>query len=204
MDEKIGEVLDALEANGYLENSLVLFCSDHGDMLGDHRMAYKWLMYDSVVRVPLVLWDTRKKADRCEINDLVSLVDIGPTIMEAAGIEMPQRLEGRSLMPYLRGESVEPQPYVFCEDNYVVMVRSQTHKMIYYIGQEAGEFYDLERDPDELHNVWGQAPYANAQTEMKIALLEWLAKSCFFNSKYKCRGGEDFALRWHVNDAFLL
>ena len=64
VDEKLGEVLDALQARGFLDNSLLLFCSDHGELLGDHGLAYKWLMYDPIVHVPLIVRDSRKEQGR--------------------------------------------------------------------------------------------------------------------------------------------
>ena len=154
VDEKMGEILDALEERGYLDNTLVIFCSDHGENLGDHGMAYKWLMYDTITHIPLIIRypDRLRRGDH--VSDLVSLMDLGPTILEAAGVQVPTYLEGRSLMPYSDPHGpVVPREYVFCEDNYQIMMRSQTHKMVYYIGQDEGELYDLEADPGELWNV---------------------------------------------------
>lgn len=154
MDEQIGRVLAALEKRGWLEHSLVIFCSDHGEMLGDHGLAYKWLMYDPIVHVPLMIRFPASVNRPGETTDLVSLMDLGPTILEAAGVDVPTYLEGRSLMPYLKGDHVVPREFVFCEDNYQIMMRSKTHKLVYYIGQEEGELYDLASDPGELWNLW--------------------------------------------------
>jgi arylsulfatase A-like enzyme len=123
LDEKIGQILDSLQERGYLDNALVIFTSDHGDMVGDHQMAYKWLMYDSIVNVPLIVWDTRTSV-KGKYTDLVSHIDIGPTVLEAAGIPTPSYMEGRSLLGFLDGSGGNCRDVVFCEDNYLTMVRT--------------------------------------------------------------------------------
>lgn len=193
VDEQVGRVLEALEGRGWLNDSLLIFCSDHGELLGDHGLAYKWLMYDPIVHVPLMI---RYAGQRGAINDLVSLMDIGPTILDAAGVESPAYLEGRSLMPYLRGEGIEPRRYVYCEDNYQIMMRSVAHKLVYYIGQEAGELYDLGRDPHELDNLWDSADHAPLKNELLQHLLLWLSSSNYFNAGYKQNGAKRYTLRW--------
>ncbi len=199
VDEQIGRVLDALEARSYLDNSLVVFCSDHGEMLGDHAMAYKWLMYDPVVHVPLIIWDRRAETQGTQpstVTDLVSLLDIGPTLLEAAGIAIPTYFEGRSLLPYLMGEAGPPHPYVFCEDNYQIMMRSPTHKLVTYIGQEAGELYDLQADPNELLNRWDDPTYAEVKTRLQLDLLSWLASSTYWNAGYRRTRARHTTMRW--------
>lgn len=102
MDEKIGQIMDALKDRGYLENALVIFTSDHGDMLGDHGLPYKWLMYDAAVNIPLMIRDTGANR-RLDVEDLVSHIDIGPTILQHAGLDVNKYYEGRSLLPFLEG-----------------------------------------------------------------------------------------------------
>ena len=97
IDEKVGQILETLEQKGMLENSLVIFTSDHGDCLGDHWLPYKWTMYEGVVHVPLLIRDYRGPGTPHTVQDLVSLMDLGPTLLQAAGCEIPNRLEGRTL-----------------------------------------------------------------------------------------------------------
>lgn len=196
VDEQIGRVLDALERRGWLEDSLLIFCSDHGELLGDHGLAYKWLMYDPIVHVPLIIRHPGSVGQPAEVSDLVSLMDLGPTILEAAGVEIPAYLEGRSLLPYLRGEPIQPREFVFCEDNYQVMMRSPTHKLVYYIGQEAGELYDLAADPNELDNLWNSPAHADLKNELRARLLEWLAGSVYYNAGYRQNRAKQYWLRW--------
>lgn len=200
VDEMLGKVMDALDRRGWLENSILIFCSDHGELLGDHGLPYKWLMYDPIVHIPMVIRHSGSVNAPTEVNDLVSLMDIGPTILQAAGIDVPTYLEGRSLLPYLGEDDIEPRKYVFCEDNYQIMMRSETHKMVYYIGQEAGELYDLEVDPDELWNKWDDADLADVKQKMQIDLLEWLATSNYYNAGYKRNRARQYAMRWPTKD----
>ena len=200
VDEMLGKVLDALENRGWLENSILIFCSDHGELLGDHGLAYKWLMYDPIVHVPMIIRHGGSVKAPSEVNDLVSLMDIGPTILQAAGIDVPTYLEGRSLMSYLNGEDIAPRKYVFCEDNYEIMMRSETHKMVYYIGQEAGELYDLKADPHELWNKWNDGDFVEVKQKMQMDLLEWLATSNYYNAGYKRNRARQYAMRWPTKD----
>ena len=154
---------------------IVLFCSDHGEMLGDHRLVYKWLMYDCITRIPLIIRDYREGGKIGTTDDLVSLMDLGPTILEAAGIDIPGYLEGRTLSPYFQGRDdvVQPREFVFCEDNYEVMMRSRDHKIVYYVGQEYGELYDLREDSHELHNLWESESHQPLRTQMLLQLLQY-------------------------------
>jgi len=196
VDEQVGRVVDALSSRGYLENSLLIFCSDHGEMLGDHGLAYKWLMYDPIVHVPLIVRHPGSVGSPGHVDDLVSLMDIGPTVLEAAGIPVPSYLEGRSLAGYLSEGEDTPREYVYCEDNYQVMMRGEDAKLVYYIGQEDGELYDLSQDPYELHNLWADSAHTSLRQQMQIRLLDWLATSTYYNSGYKRGRERSCRLRW--------
>ncbi|MEX1019870.1 MAG: sulfatase-like hydrolase/transferase [Litorilinea sp.] len=212
VDEQVGRILAALEAKGYLENSLIIFCSDHGELLGDHGLSYKWLMYDPIVHVPLIMWHPGTVNQPGSVSDLVSLIDIGPTILELAGIQQPTYLEGRSLLGYLPGmESAAahpPRTYVYAEDNYQIMQRSATHKLVYYIGQTegktggqpVGELYDLAADPHELENLWDRAAAAPQKQALLQDLLAWLATSTYYNSGYKTTRARQYNMRWPSTD----
>jgi len=207
VDEKLGQVVEGLEARGYLDNSLLIFCSDHGELLGDHTLAYKWLMYDPIVHVPMIVRDGRRsELAGTSTDDLTSLMDIGPTILEAAGLPVPTYLEGRSLQPYIEGkdEAFAPREWVFAEDNYQIMMRGNRHKMVYYIGQEQGELYDLEQDPHELYNLWGAVAQKDLQSELLSRLLAWLAASTYYNAGYKRTRSKSYKMRWpRADDPYL-
>jgi arylsulfatase A-like enzyme len=205
IDEKIGEIINALDKKGLLQNSIVIFTSDHGDCLGDHRLPYKWLMYDPMVRVPFVIKDFREKAglSLTTIDELVSLMDIGPTILDYTQCDIPTYIEGRSLVECVAQKQLsDGAEYVFCEDNYLIMIRSQKFKMVYYIDQEYGELYDLENDKNELVNLWDKKEHQQQKCELKCRLLDWLARSNYFNGSYKLNGARQYPIRWPERDDF--
>lgn len=167
LDAQIGRLLEFLAATGKLGDTLIIFTSDHGEMLGDHGLYFKGpRFYDSVVRVPLVLSWPGVLPGGLRSDALVELVDLAPTILEACGIDIPRRMQGRSLWPVLReGRPEAPhRDYVYCEffdsrAEYVptpsgVMYRDRRYKVVVWHGLDHGEIYDLEGDPHELRNLW--------------------------------------------------
>jgi arylsulfatase A-like enzyme len=203
VDEKIGEIFDALDRAGYLEEAIVILTSDHGDMLGDHHLPYKWFMYENVVHVPLVIWDTRKN-EGTERSELVSHIDLGPTILDIAGVDAPRHLEGRSLLTSLgpsgRGKRRE---YVAAQDNYMTMIRTERAKLVWYAYQEGdGELYDLESDPGELYNLFQDPGSAALLAEMKDRLIEWTMRSGYRTAGFK-NGRADTPLFWPQESPYL-
>lgn len=186
VDEQVSKVLDALEKRGFLENSVVIFCSDHGDMVGDHKLTYKWLMYDPVVHVPLIIYDPEMYGSaNCAVQGKVNLMDLGPTILDYAGVEIPEGLEGRSLRPALNPDiSFEGESYVFCENNYLTMIRGDDWKLIHYAGQTYGELYDLKRDPNELENLWDDPESAAEKDRLLHELFEWHIASTYRSAPF--------------------
>ena len=92
----------------------------------------------------------------------------------------------------------------FCEDNYQVMMRGERYKLVYYIGQDQGELYDLERDPHELWNLWDSTEHRQLQSELLARLLRWLASSTYYNAGYRRQRSRHYAMRWPTPDnAFL-
>ncbi|MEE2657488.1 MAG: sulfatase-like hydrolase/transferase [Candidatus Latescibacterota bacterium] len=202
VDEQIGRVLEALDERGWRDNSLLVFCSDHGELLGDHNLAYKWLMYDAITRVPLVVCDRREGADSqgggvCD--ELVSLIDLGPTFLEAAGIDRPDYLEGCSLLPCSNSGRYS-RDRVYAEDNYQIMMRTHDLKIVYYIGQELGELYNLSEDPDELWNLWEDPAHRETRDRLLRELLDWLASSTYWNAGYRRDRSANYRMRWPAPD----
>lgn len=166
IDHEVGRVLQALDDTGQRESTLVVFMSDHGEMLGDHGLWFKGPhFYEEAVRVPLIMrWPGRFQAGH-QVDGLVELIDLAPTLLEAADIPAPaDRLQGKSLLPHLTG-AADPHHHrdaVFSEyynswthsDAYATMLRTETEKVVIYHGTGEGELYDLENDPDEFDNLW--------------------------------------------------
>jgi arylsulfatase len=198
VDEQIGRILAALDERGFLENALVVLSSDHGEHLADHGLVYKWLMHESVVRVPLVFWEkTPRHLKPGRRPELASLIDLGPTLLDYAGIGAPTQLEGISLRSSLAGQKGSERDAVFCEDNYMLMMRTSTHKLVHYFGQSAGELYDVQQDPGETRNLWDSPEHQDLKKDLQLRLLEWMGTSCYITSGYK--QGETtkpYPLRW--------
>jgi arylsulfatase A-like enzyme len=200
IDEQVGELLDTLDSRGYLDDAIVVFTSDHGDCLTDHGHSQKWTMYEQVMRVPLVVWtkDGRFGQGR-RIDELVSLFDLGPTILELAGCEVPEHFSARSLLPALREEpgwtgrefvfAEHPRDGNFTGADYQVMVRSERWKLVEIYGSDGveggreGMLFDLEADPLEKRNLWADPDHAATREELREELLAWRVETGSVASK---------------------
>ena len=190
IDVQVGRLLEALDRTGQRDNTIVLFTSDHGEMLGDHGIYYKGpYCYDPAVRVPLIVAMPPAATRGVRSGALVELVDLAPTLLDAAGLEVHPGTQGRSLWPLLTGRA-DPDTHrddVYCEsyDNdaatnqphaYLTMVRTRTHKLSAVHGIDEGELYDLAADPNETHNLWN----APDHQDVKIAMLKRLSDRMAF------------------------
>ncbi|NJN82256.1 MAG: sulfatase-like hydrolase/transferase [Caldilineaceae bacterium] len=178
IDDQLGRILDALEATGQRENTVIIFTSDHGETLGDHGLIQKGCrFYEGLVRVPLIWsWPGQFEAGlRCDA--LVELTDIAPTLLELAGEQMPEHMLGRSLLPILKGEATPAhhRDFVRCEyyaaldapdGSYATMIRDERYKLVVYHGHGLGELYDLESDPGEFDNLWDDPAHAPLKLEL--------------------------------------
>lgn len=183
IDEQIGLILDAIEKKGLLENTIILFTSDHGDNLGDHQMIYKWLMTEQVTNIPMIV--RLPDGTRAGTVDpgLFSQIDIGPTVLESAGLDIPARLDGCSVLQRLTSGSQENVPEaVYCEDNYLTMIRTATDKLVHYAGQPYGEYYDLAADPKESNNLYKDIRRQRRINELRHQLLDWMTRSRYLTS----------------------
>ena len=177
IDDQVGRMLDALEETGQLDSTIVIFMSDHGEMLGDHGLYLKGPhFYDEAVRVPLVISWPGRFVSGLRSDALVELVDVAPTLLEAAGLTVPPAMQGRSLGPILTGRA-DPSVHretVYSEyynawshpGSYATMLRSRHEKIVVYHGIEQGELYDLDADPDEFQNLWDSPGHAGMKTRL--------------------------------------
>lgn len=195
LDDNLGRLIDELQAMGRLDDTLIVFCADHGDMLGDHGLGEKELFYEASIKTPLIVYDPRAAADATRGTScaaFVESVDVLPTILEALGRPAPEHvLEGRSLLPILHGE--QPQAWrdsVFCELDYAFrdarlylkrgvdecyawMVRDHDWKYVHYMGYRP-QLFDMQRDPDELRDLGDDPAYETVRCRMKEKLFEWM------------------------------
>ena len=184
IDERIGRVIEHLEAAGDYDDTLIVFTADHGDFAGDHGLMLKNLgLYESVHRVPLVVKPPSSGAaggggpgTRCEA--LVELVDVAPTLLAAAGLRPAPGLPGRDLLRVCGG-AAPARSEVVCEfefnafQPYAVAVRSERHRLVLYPWQpgERGELYDHARDAGELENLIDDPDHQPVRLELTEAAL---------------------------------
>jgi arylsulfatase len=187
IDEKIGALLETLEARGYLENAVVIFTSDHGECLGDHGLIQKWSMYDVITRVPTIIWSTAGRfAGGRTVEGQCQLFDLGPTILELAGVDVPENFEARSLVPALAGEDWQAREYVFCEQagdvalggvEFFTGIRSTRWKLVDFKGSDEGQLFDLHADPGEVRNLWNDPAHQETRRALLEVIRQWLIDS---------------------------
>jgi len=183
-DEQIGRILNKLDQKQLADNTLVIFLADHGISLGAHGISGKQTMYDEGIRLPLIVRYPRLKRGRAKNNDLVSLIDIFPTLCEAAGVAIPESVEGRSLLGPYQGKGRWDREQVFASFVSPVKhrlnvrcIRTKRFKLIHHLTTDEVELYDLGNDPYELNNLAGTEKFANVQRQLTAQLAAWRERS---------------------------
>jgi arylsulfatase A-like enzyme len=180
VDDNVGRLLDWLEANNLSSNTIVIYTSDQGFFLGDHGLYDKRFMYEPSIRMPLLVrWPGVAPAGSVQ-ESLVINADFAPTFMEAAGLKVPGDMQGRSLVPLLRGSRPAGWRTSFYYRYYHdpgdhntrahYGVRTESHKLIYYWKKDQWELYDLQKDPDEIHNVYPDPAQQPVVTALKAEM----------------------------------
>ncbi len=183
MDQGIGRILDCLEEMGLEEDTIVMFTSDNGMSMGHHGIfgkgngTYPMNMYDTAVKVPMLISAPNIVAPGSKTEALLSHYDIFPTITELLGVseKLPEGLPGNSMLPVLKGKDGKENRAIVVMDEYgpVRMVRTKEYKYIHrYIGEEH-EFFDLIHDPGETINLYGNPDYEVLIEEYKARLESW-------------------------------
>lgn len=188
IDRHVGHVLQVLDELGLAEDTVVLFISDHGDMMGDHGLLNKGpFHFEGLLRTPMI-WRWPRRFPQARSAALASLLDVPPTILELAGVPIPEGLTspetpqqppawpGRSLVPILTGQAKTVQDSVVVEndEDYLGLrlrtLITPTHKLTTYTDHRGpapcGELFDLENDPNELHNLWGRPEHVTLRSEL--------------------------------------
>jgi arylsulfatase A-like enzyme len=183
IDTQLGRLITYLEETGQRENTVIIFMSDHGEMLGDHGIYWKGgYFYEGLIHVPLIFSCPGIIPQGVRSKALVELVDIAPTLLELSGIPAPRYMQGKSLSGILLGrqeadyhkDCVYAEYYfsaVMLHEVYATMYFDGRYKMIVHHNSEISEFYDLQKDPQEFDNLWNQNGYEKLQNQ--------LVKKCF-------------------------
>src|SRR5262249_38439959 len=180
VDDSVGRVLAYLDRTGLARNTLVVYTSDQGFFLGDHGLFDKRFMYEESIRMPfLARWPAQIKPG--SKNDAIALnIDFAPTFVDAAALAPSPEMQGRSLLPVLRGRppagwrtSMYYRYYHDPGDHNTRAhygVRTRTHKLIYFWKKDQWELFDLVNDPYELHNLYGEPGEQTLTATLKAEL----------------------------------
>ena len=180
VDDNVGRVLDYLDRNGLARNTIVIYTSDQGFFLGDHGLFDKRFMYEESLRMPfLVRWPAViKPGTRAKAMGLN--VDFAETFLDAAGLRAPNDMQGRSLLPLMRGRTPAgwrtSMYYRYYHDpgdhntRAHYGVRTMTHKLIYFWKKDQWELFDLVNDPLEMNNIYGQPGQEQLTATLKTEL----------------------------------
>jgi arylsulfatase A-like enzyme len=183
-DDCARRVFEALNHQGKLEDTAIFLSSDHGFFLGEWRLYDKRFMHEPSIRVPLMIRYPRLIKPGTQTEKMALNLDIAPTILEVAGLKIPEWMQGRSLVPFFKGS--EPATwrkdwlYEYYEypENWIRVlpnrgIRTERYKLIhYYLEPEAFELYDLQEDPGELHNLYGKPENAQLVARLRHRIDE--------------------------------
>ncbi|AEE96407.1 sulfatase [Mahella australiensis 50-1 BON] len=214
VDMQLGRLFDYMEQHGLMDNTMIVFTSDHGEYLGDHWLFEKELFYEQAVRVPLIVYCPGGEYDvsRGSINyDFVQSIDLLPSMMEEADIPIDHRIQGKSLMGLLRGRKPEAwQSAVYADWDYEFyhtgevlgipperrrawMVRDHRFKYVHFLDLP-DMLFDMENDSEELHNLADNPFYKGVVETYRLKLLDWRmstedrSRSGWFYNKYGAIG----------------
>ncbi|HET7274878.1 MAG TPA: sulfatase, partial [Longimicrobiaceae bacterium] len=182
LDAAVGELLDSLERSGLARNTFVVYMSDQGFFLGDHGWFDKRWMYEESLRTPLLVrWPDVVQPGSVN-DDLVMNLDIAQTFLDIGGAAAPASMQGRSIVPLLRGSTPDDwrdaiyYQYFAYPDWHMVQrqygVRTARYKLIHYYEAGKWELFDLARDPNEMSSVYADPQYADEREHLKHRLAE--------------------------------
>lgn len=184
MDRNIGRILNYLDSAGLAENTLVIYTSDQGFYMGEHGWFDKRFMYEESLRTPFVVRYPGVISPGKKVNEMVMNLDIAPTILDFAGVSIPSDTQGESFSSLLKDgkfegkwrESIYYHYYEYPEPHRVAPhfgIRTERYKLIRFYGPvDSWELYDLERDPEEMVNLYGRKGLDSLTGRLKSALLD--------------------------------
>ncbi len=202
LDDQVARLVGYLEARGVLDNTVIIYSSDHGDYAGEHRMFGKsCTLYDCLVRIPAVVAGPDHLVPQGErIAEITDSTNLAPTILDWVGVEVPENMHGRSFVPAWEGRErlrnvafaeVGAFPAAMVDDpargnnlpfgppssgrqtEISTMVRTPEWKFVYTPGRELNELYNVRADPWELHNCYSDSDKAGVVTALKQQLMDW-------------------------------
>ena len=184
IDEQIGRVVKALKEKGMYDNALIIFVSDHGDMMGDHYHWRKTYPYEGSTHIPyIVKWPAAEKVAPGKVDAPVELRDLLPTFLETADATVPADMDGRSLLALAKGTETNWRKYIDLEhatcysaDNYWCALTDGKIKYVWYFHTGEEQLFDMVKDPKELHNAANDKKYKKQLAEMRAEMVRHLSE----------------------------
>jgi len=179
VDAQVGKLVDALEKNDLLENTIIVFWSDHGYFLGEKGLWYKRKDFERSVKVPLIMAGYGVKQESRVVTQPVELLDLYPTLVEASGNPVPTDLDGSSLVPFLENNTVHWEKPAISQvfhapDAQGYSIRTKRWRYTEWMGGEAGrELYDHDTDPEEITNLANDPDYGRIVEELSVQLAPY-------------------------------
>ncbi len=188
LDDSIGELLEFLKENGLDEDTMIIYMGDNGFCWGEHGLIDKRSFYEASARIPMLVYCPALIKEKTVVKNLVQNIDIAPTVMEACGLEKAPDMRGMSFIPLLKGESVDNWrdrifyeyywEYDYPQTPTTFGVRTDRYKYIRYQGiWDTNEFYDLQNDPHEMHNLIDSPEHQELIKELGNELYDWLEET---------------------------
>lgn len=190
LDQNVGRLMDTLEAYGIADNTIILYTCDHGSHFKTRNAEYKRACHDGCLRLPMIAWGGPFQGGHV-VKDLVSLIDVPPTLLDCAGIPIPQQYQGRSMLGLVSGEAKDWPKSIYAQISEAQTARTvRTSRWKYCV--KAPEFdidapysdvyvedflYDLENDPHERRNLVIDPAYADIRAELKEVLIGYMKKA---------------------------
>lgn len=175
IDDNLGRIRDKLKEKSLDQNTVIIFMSDNGYFLGERQLAGKWLMYENSIRVPLMIYDPRVQISGHVVEKIVLNIDIAPTILEVANLQIPDLMQGQSLVPLVQGKEPDWREEFICEHLFDLVyipksegIRTEQWKYFRYIDRPATEeLYNLHEDPLETSNFAAKPGYQEILQELR-------------------------------------
>jgi len=191
VERSVGKILEMLEQRGLADNTVIIYLSDHGVHFGEKQLYGKWTPYEASLRIPFIIYDPRPQARKKGVDDRMVLnIDIAPTLLDLAGIQVPKVMDGRSLLPLVTRHSplatdewrshfsfehfTSPAPVKYIPRHEGL--RTETVKYLRWIDPQSGgaeEFYDLTRDPEEISNLIDHPEYKQQVESARREFARW-------------------------------
>jgi len=188
IERSVGQITKMLEEKGIADNTVIVFLSDHGTHFGEKQLGAKWTPYEQSLRIPFIIYDPRTKTKGIVSNEMVLNIDIAPTLLDLAGVKIPNTMDGKSLKSLINGQELTHRTHFFFEHFvsptspvYIPRndgIRTKNTKYLRWIDLDpiVEEFYDLEKDPMEKNNLINNPKYSEKLKKAKSLFTDWRKK----------------------------